>query len=397
MPDAAAAVDDAAADDAGADDVVLHLRGQVLVGPDEVVPEAWVIGGRITFDAPRAAGDRVQAVDGWVLPGLVDAHCHVGLGPQGAVDREETLRQARTDRDAGVLLIRDAGQPGDTRWIDDRQDLPVIVRAGRHLARTRRYLRHFGHEIEPDQLAAFVRQEAKRGDGWVKLVGDWIDRDLGDLAPCWPADTLVEAIAAAHDEGVRVTAHCFGEDCLPDLIAAGIDCIEHGSGLTDATRGEAAARGIPIVATLVNTANFVSFAASGEARFPRYAAHMRALHSRRYETVAAAYESGVPIFVGTDAGGSLPHGLVAQEVAELVTAGLPVTSALDAACWGARAWLGRPGLEEGAQADLVVYDEDPRADVAVLAHPRLVVLRGRVARVWQNVPLYPAQAAPLSG
>jgi imidazolonepropionase-like amidohydrolase len=365
---------------AGPDSVVLHLRGQVLIGPDEIVPEAWVVGGRITFDAPSSAGDRVQSVDGWVLPGLVDAHCHVGLGKHGPVPPEEALRQARTDRDAGTLLIRDAGQPGDTRWIDDRDDLPVIIRAGRHIARTRRYLRDFGHEIEPHLLATYVRQEAKRGDGWVKLVGDWIDRETGDLAPCWPVDALVEAIAAAHEEGARVTAHCFGEECLPDLIAAGIDCLEHASGLTDVARGEVAARGIAIVPTLVNIASFPGFAAAGEVKFPRYAAQMRALHARRYDTVAAAYESGVPIYVGTDAGGSLPHGLVAQEVAELVTAGLPITSALDAACWGARCWLGRPGLEEGAQADLVVYDEDPRTDVAALGFPRLVVLRGHPLR-----------------
>ncbi|MGZ4611965.1 MAG: amidohydrolase family protein, partial [Kineosporiaceae bacterium] len=73
----------------------------------------------------------------------------------------------------------------------------------------------------------------------------------------------------------------------------------------------------------------------------------------------------------------LDHGLVVREIAELVRAGLPPTSALDAACWGARSWLRRPALEEGAPADLVVYGADPRADVAVLGAPRLVVLRGR--------------------
>lgn len=52
--------------------------------------------------------------------------------------------------------------------------------------------------------------------------------------------------------------------------------------------------------------------------------------------------------------------------------------ALSATAWGARAWLGRPGLEEGASADLVVYESDPRADVRVLASPRRVVLRGRI-------------------
>ncbi len=104
---------------------------------------------------------------------------------------------------------------------------------------------------------------------------------------------------------------------------------------------------------------------------------MRALHARRYETVALAYEAGVPVFVGTDAGGSLPHGLIAKEVAELVTAGLPPTAVLDAAAWGARSWLGKAALDEGAQADVVVYPADPREDVGVLGHPSQVILRGR--------------------
>jgi imidazolonepropionase-like amidohydrolase len=82
------------------------------------------------------------------------------------------------------------------------------------------------------------------------------------------------------------------------------------------------------------------------------------------------------VYCGTDAGGSLPHGLVAREVAELVAAGLPAPDALSAATWAARAWLGHPRLEEGAPADLVVYPADPRQDVAVLAHPVAVVLRG---------------------
>jgi imidazolonepropionase-like amidohydrolase len=312
-----------------------------------------------------------------VLPGLVDAHCHVGLGPDGGVDVDTQEKQALTDRDAGTLLIRDAGSPVDTRWIDERDDLPVIIRAGRHIARTRRYIRNYANEIEPEQLPAAMAEQARRGDGWVKIVGDWIDRSIGDLAPCWPLPALQAGMAAAHREGARVTAHCFGEDCLPDLLTAGIDCIEHATGLSEETQALAARRGVPIVPTLINIATFPQIAAPAAERYPLYHAHMLALHARRYQTVRAAYDEGVPIFCGTDAGGSLAHGLVVSEVEQLRAAGLPDRAALDAACWGARSWLGRPGLVEGAPADLVIYPADPRLDVTVLRAPVAIVLRGR--------------------
>ncbi|WP_127354383.1 amidohydrolase family protein [Actinacidiphila soli] len=358
---------------------VLHIRGRVLTGPDDgdVRDELWVIDGRISYDRPTGTRDAVT-VDGWVLPGLVDAHCHVGLGQQGAVDAATAEKQALTDRDAGTLLLRDAGSPSDTRWVDDREDLPRIIRAGRHIARTRRYIRDFAWEIEPEDLVAYVRQEARRGDGWVKLVGDWIDREAGDLTACWPRGAVEAAIAAAHEEGARVTAHCFAEDSLRDLVEAGIDCIEHATGLTDDTIPLFAERGVAVVPTLVNIATFPQLAAPADAKFPRWADHMRRLHARRYDTVRSAYDAGIPVFAGTDAGGSLAHGLIPDEVAELVRAGLPPTAALSAATWGAREWLGRPSLTEGASADLVVLPSDPREDVRVLAAPRRAVLRGRV-------------------
>lgn len=357
--------------------MTLHLTGPILVGAHDVRPEAWVLDGRITYTAPSHVGD-VTAVDGWVLPGLVDAHCHVGLDTHGAVDRATSESQARADRDAGTLLIRDAGSPADTRWIDERVDLPRIIRAGRHIARPRRYIRNFAWEVEPDGLVGQVRREARAGDGWVKLVGDWIDRDSGDLAPCWPRDVLSLAIAAAHEEGARVTAHCFGEESLYDFAAAGTDCIEHACGLQDETIASFAAQGIAIVPTLVNIETFPQIAERARGKFPDYARHMLWLHARRYETIAAAREAGIPVYVGTDAGGSLAHGLAAEEVVHLTRAGFSAEQALAAACWDARAWLGRPGVEEGAEADLVVYPDDPRTDLAVLAHPRVIVLRGRI-------------------
>ena len=89
------------------DHEVVHVKGRVLVGPEDVRDELWCVDGRITFRRP--AGEAVT-VSGWALPGLVDAHCHVGLDRHGPVDEATAEKQALTDRDAGTLLIRDAGR-----------------------------------------------------------------------------------------------------------------------------------------------------------------------------------------------------------------------------------------------------------------------------------------------
>ena len=354
----------------------LHLRAVVL--PDGEQRDLWVDDRGTIREDPVPGADTVTD-RGYVLPGLVDAHCHVGLDAHGGVDEATTEMQALTDRDAGALLLRDAGVPVDTHWMDDRDDLPRVIRAGRHIARSKRYIRNYGVEIEPEELLAEVETQAARGDGWVKLVGDWIDRDAGDLTPCWPADVAAAAITKAHELGVRVTAHCFGEQSVAELVAAGIDCIEHGTGASDDVIAQMARQGTALVPTRVQLDNFPTYAEQGGAKFPAYADHIRDLHARCDATLRSAYDAGVPIYCGTDAGGVLPHGLVAREVLALhAQVGLPAEAALAAASWGARQWLGRPGLDVGASADLVVYDDDPRKDLRALAHPRAVVLRGRV-------------------
>ena len=351
-----------------------HLRGRGL--PDGETIEWWITDGVLRSEP--VAGAQTVFDGGWIIPGLVDAHCHVGLGPRGAVELSEAISQAATDRDAGALLLRDCGSPTDTRALDDHHDLPRIIRAGRHLARPKRYMQGYAVELEDEwQLPDAVADQARRGDGWVKLVGDWIDRSVGDLAPLWSDDVLVAAIAAAHAEGARVTAHVFSEDALPGLIKAGIDCIEHGTGLTEETVAMMAQHGTALVPTLINIENFPDFASAAE-RYPVYAAHMRELYARSGERIAAAHEAGVPVYAGTDAGGLMPHGQIAREVEALAGIGMSPTDALGAACWDARAWLGRPALVDGAPADLLCFTEDPRNGAAVLSRPDRVILRGRV-------------------
>src|SRR3954471_9866081 len=264
---------------------VLRFRGPVL--PDGEPRDLYVVDGRVTYEPSSAAED---AGEGWIVPGLFAAPGPVGLDEHGAVDEATTEEQAVTDRDAGALLLRDCGSAADTAWVHDREDLPRIIRAGRHIARTRRYIRNYAHEVEPGDLVAYVAQEARRGDGWVKLVGDWIDRDAGDLTACWPRGEVEAAIAEAHRLGARVTAHCFAEEALRDLVEAGIDCVEHATGLTEETIPLFAERGVAIVPTLVNIATFPQLALGGQAKFPRWADHMRRLHARRYDTVRAAHD-----------------------------------------------------------------------------------------------------------
>jgi imidazolonepropionase-like amidohydrolase len=351
---------------------VMRFRGPVL--PEGEPADLYVADGTITY-APQPGADTVA--EGWIVPGLVDAHCHIGLNDEGAASVAEAEEQALADRDGGALLLRDCGSALDTSWVHEREDLPRLIRAGRHLGRTRRYIRNYADEVEPDGLVAAVAREAGRGDGWVKLVGDWISREEGDLAPSFPADVFAAAIAEAHARGAKVTAHCFGSAVLPGLIEAGIDCIEHGTGLSPSLIEQMVARGTALVPTVMQLEKFPGYAESGAAKFPSYAATMRDLHARRRETIMNAYEAGVALYAGSDGGGITKHGNLAGEVIAMAELGMPASYALGAASWRARDWLGwNPLLSEGAPADFVVYPRDPVADLSVLREPACIVLRG---------------------
>jgi imidazolonepropionase-like amidohydrolase len=351
-----------------------RFRGPVL--PDGEAADLYVVDGRVTYE-PQAGAETVA--EGWIVPGLVDAHNHLGLEDGGAVDDATTEEQAIADRDTGVLLLRDCGSPADTRWVHERDDLPRLIRCGRHLARTKRYIRNYAHEVEPGELAEYAAREAQGSDGWVKLVGDWISRDDGDLAPSFPADAVTVAIAAAHDHGAKVTAHCFGTDSISPLLDAGIDCIEHGTGLTEQHLEQMVAQQVALVPTVQQTAKFPEYVEAGRERFPAYAATMEDLFARRRDVLMAAYEAGVELYVGSDGGGSARHGCLHEEILAMVEMGLPAEYVLGAASWRGRAWLGwNATLSEGAPADFVVYPRDPRSDLGVLAEAATVVLRGSV-------------------
>jgi imidazolonepropionase-like amidohydrolase len=359
--------------------VALHVRGVLL--PDDEVRDLWLVGDRVTLTpVPDAV---TIATGGFVLPGLVDAHCHLGIarGARPVTSIEQAKSLAAADREAGVLAIRDAGSPYPYPQLDDDPDVPRLARAGQHIAPPQRYLRDVGVEVEAGELAAEATRQARAGTGWVKLVGDWIDRTVGDLAPAWDPPAMALAVDAAHAAGARVAVHTFAEESVAALVRAGVDSVEHGTGLADDDIAEMARRGTALVPTMINIDTFGEIADRAAAKFPGYADHMRALRAGFPTVVAKAYDAGVPIYVGSDAGGGIDHGLTAHEMLLLhERAGMSTDDVLRAGSWGAREWLGFPGLVEGGLADLVVYDVDPRKDLRTLLSPARIVLRGRVAR-----------------
>src|ERR687894_2149673 len=152
--------------------MVLHVRGVLL--PDDETRDLWLVGDRVTFEP--VAGAETIADGGWILPGLVDAHCHLGIAygarPIGSLDEARHL--AATDRDAGVLALRDAGSPYPYPELDDEPGVPRLARAGRHIAPPKRYLRDIGVEVEAGQVAAEVTAQAAAGTGRGELGGGWV-------------------------------------------------------------------------------------------------------------------------------------------------------------------------------------------------------------------------------
>ncbi|MDO5727101.1 MAG: amidohydrolase family protein [Bowdeniella nasicola] len=351
-----------------------HLRGQIVTNTGERLTHAWVIDGNFTWFPPRDQPRHLTELHGWFYPGLVDVHGHIGLAERGAASRKATAAQADTDYASGVLLVRDAGVPGDTRWLDTRAHTPLMIRAGRHIARPKRYLPGLAIELDdPGALPATVAREAARSDGWVKLVADWIDRAAGKDArvePLWDRQILREAIAAAHDNGARVCAHTFATATIEVLLDANIDCIEHGTGMQAEHIAEVARRQIPVTPTLIQTANFLDFAAAGQRKYPAYAAQMQHLYARRLKVLAALVEANVQLLPGSDAGASIPHGTLPRELAAWADAEIDAAAIMDQATWRARAYLasgpgtggvraGSCGLEMGAPAAFVHYATDP--------------------------------------
>jgi len=344
----------------------IRVRGWRL--PDGDLVDLYADGDRWTDEAvPNAE----LVGEGWLLPGLVDAHTHPGAQTPGQPLDEELLRaDLREHVRAGVTLLRAPGLAGDPpAWFGQEESLPRAVHAGRWLAQPGQFFDGWARHGAPDDLPRLAAAQARRS-GWAKLIGDWGLQD----AVVSPA-VLRAIVAAVHDVGGRVAVHSQHAEGGAAAVSAGVDSLEHGMCLDPTLLPEMARQGIALTPTLaVLTSSLAQARAAPDSPRRDWFLGGADVHG---SLAADAADAGVTILAGTD---SRPHGRVADEGRALAGAGVSPHVALGAASWTARTYLGLDGLIPGAPADVVVYDEDPRGDVDQLDEPRAVILRGQVRR-----------------
>jgi imidazolonepropionase-like amidohydrolase len=311
----------------------------------------------------------------FVLPGLVDAHCHLSVGQTGsgapvALEPEAVRANLRNAHGAGITAIRDTGSPGSlTLRLIATGAGTGLQACGRFLAPEGRYYPGLHVPVPPEQLVSAALAEVRDGAAWIKVIADFPFLSPGEESPAplptYPLDDIRRLVEAVHGAGARVAAHST-TGYVTELIAAGIDSVEHGTALDEAGVESLAARGGAWTPTLCAT--------TGPRGSDDTPARLELRERLRYLLPKAA-ECGLTIMTGTDVVGSIP-----REVALLAELGLAPHAALAAASTSARQYLGFTSLHEGEPADLVTYGADPRDDPAVLGQPNAILVAGTRVR-----------------
>jgi imidazolonepropionase-like amidohydrolase len=344
--------------------------------PDGDVVDAGITSaGRWTL-APAATAEVLPGR--FVLPGLVDAHCHLSVasGDDGlpvALDSAAARANLAQARFAGVTSIRDTGSPGGvTLELLPTADGEGLLACGRFLAPEGQYFPTLHAPVPATGLVSAALAEVAAGARWIKLIADFPVLRPGqpptDPSPTYPMAEVERLVSAVHAAGARVAAHSTTRH-VSELVAAGIDSVEHGTALAEADVIALAERGGAWTPTLCATIG------GGPGDDPERQKRQLDRMERLRHLLPVAAARGVTIMTGSDVVGS-----VAREVALLADLGLAPQQALAAASTAARKFLGFTALGEGEIADLVSYDADPRDDPAVLAHPAAVFARGTRVR-----------------
>jgi imidazolonepropionase-like amidohydrolase len=341
------------------------VRGVELPFGDQA-SEWWIDASGSVHDLPLADAEPLPGR--YFLAGLIDAHAHpaAGIGPDGPVALDARAAEATLSSWAaeGIAMVRDVGSPGGiTLDLKPAPGMPAMQAAGRFLAPEGQYYPSLlDTPVAEADLVQSALGEIGRGANWVKVIADFPDLVAGtDAAPTYSIDAIAGLVDEVHRAGARVAVHSTLSNAA-DLVASGVDSIEHGLGLDEHAIENMARRGTawtPTVGAMLAMLDGPALPAERRKRLDEGVERLAAL-------LPLAVRLGVPVLAGTDVTGSIP-----REVALLARMGLDPRDALAAASFSPRRFLGVVG-----SADIVTYRHDPRDDPDQLTSPVAIVLNG---------------------
>ena len=376
-----------------------------------------VDNGRIVSvgSVPAAVGERVDLSQAWCLPGLIDSHVHLTdefnattysdqfrLNPvdyaiRGVVNARKTL-------DAGFTTVRNLGD-GHNESIALRNAInkglvpgPRIYSAGQAIGSTGGHADGSdGYRADlagdpgprdgiinsPEDARKAVRQHYKDGADLIKIMpsGGVLDESRSVDNPQLTEEEVKAVVEMAKDYGFAVAAHAHGAEGIRRAVIGGVDSIEHGTFVDADDLKLMKQRGTWYVPTVI-AGKHVTEKAQIAGYFPaQVAAKALQVGPKIQNAVTRAYQAGVRIAFGTDAG-VYPHGDNAGEFGYLVEAGMPPIEAIRAATVNAAALLRQSdklgSIEPGYVADLIAVDGDALRDVSLLKKVRFVMKDGVV-------------------
>ncbi|HET6312780.1 MAG TPA: amidohydrolase family protein [Chloroflexia bacterium] len=362
--------------------------------------------GRIAWVGPasdwpgRRAG--VAIVDGrarTLMPGLIDCHVHYASpGGPDWIERftdpepEVTLRAidlAGASLRSGVTSARDVGAPDDLNIRLSKAAAsgafpsPHIHAAGTWIAHQGTYVSFARQFATADELRQAISVEVEAGADLIKVaLAPWNEGKRPEGAPAVPfdADLLAVAVEAAHAAGLSIACHANDPESCKLAARAGVDSLEHGMHLDGDDLAAMATHGTVLVPTLSVWDSWLFY--TREVGWPEARkARAESLRESSRAAVSGAAKAGVPVALGTDAGGgSVRHGRVAREVELMIECGLSPEAALQAGTTVAARLLGvsdRGAIEVGQVADMVLLDANPLDDPAALRLVAAVFQGGR--------------------
>ena len=220
-----------------------------------------------------------------------------------------------------------------------------------------------------DEILKTVRRHIKMGADWIKFFATGGISDPHDKQE-FNDEEIAVIVNEAHAKQKKVFAHCMWEQGTLAAVKGGIDSVEHGSRLTEEIVDEMAKRGTWLVPTLcVLDASANLGAAYGVPEW--YSKKAAWFYESNLEGLKLAREKGVKIAFGSDSGfNAQKHGMNAREFEQYVKAGFTPMEAIVCATRNNAEMLGLLDqigtVEEGKEADLILVDGDPLADVRIL-------------------------------